>query len=157
MRSRWRVVALAGMPEDDELDRDIIRRAGHAQGAVAVQGRLSYPVHRHTVNGVVDLTIPLPADGAGTGLNGYLDAVVTRERQADVASLQHALAPGSVAVIGASRQPGTVGRTIWDNLRSAAPAVTAGTWRLPGRRPRWRRARPARRAARERPAPCAGR
>ena len=44
MRSRWRVVALAGMPEDDELDRDIIRRAGHAQGAVAVQGRLSYPV-----------------------------------------------------------------------------------------------------------------
>jgi len=115
------------------------------------------PVHRHTVNGVVDLTIPLPADGAGTGLNGYLDAVATRERHADVASLRHAFAPGSVAVIGASRRPGAVGRAIWDNLRSAAPDVNAGTWRLPGRRPRWRRARPARRAARERPAPCGGR
>ena len=80
------------------------------------------PVHRHTVNGVVDLTIPLPADGAGTGLNGYLDAVAKRERHADVASLRRVFAPGSVAVIGASRRLGTVGRAIWDNLRSAGYA-----------------------------------
>jgi predicted CoA-binding protein len=74
------------------------------------------PVHRHTEDGVVDLTIPLPADGAGTDLNGFLRAVAERERHADVASLRHVFAPESVAVIGASRRPGTVGRVIWDNL-----------------------------------------
>jgi len=74
------------------------------------------PVHRHTDDGVVDMIIPLPQDGAGTGLNGYLDAVAERERHADVASLRHVFAPESVAVIGASRRPGTVGRVIWDNI-----------------------------------------
>ena len=38
------VVTPADTPEDNELGHDIVRRAGHAQGAVAVQGRLSYPV-----------------------------------------------------------------------------------------------------------------
>jgi hypothetical protein len=77
------------------------------------------PVHRHIVDGVVDMTIPLPKDGPGTGLNGYLEAVAERERHADVASLRHVFAPGSVAVIGASRRRGTVGRAIWDNIRGA--------------------------------------
>jgi acyl-CoA synthetase (NDP forming)/GNAT superfamily N-acetyltransferase len=80
------------------------------------------PVHRHTANRVVDMTIPLPAERAGTGLNGYLDAVAERERHADVASLRHVFAPESVAVIGASRRPGTVGRAIWDNIRGAGYA-----------------------------------
>jgi GNAT superfamily N-acetyltransferase/predicted CoA-binding protein len=80
------------------------------------------PVHRRTVDGVVDMTIPLPEEGAGTGLNGYLNAVAERERHADVASLRHVFAPESVAVIGASRRPGTVGRAIWDNIRGAGYA-----------------------------------
>ena len=80
------------------------------------------PVHRRTEDGVVDMTIPLPEDGAGTGLNGYLNAVAERERHADVASLRHVFAPESVAVIGASRRPGTVGRAIWDNIRAAGYA-----------------------------------
>jgi predicted CoA-binding protein len=73
-------------------------------------------VHRHTEDGVIDMTIPLPRDGAGTDLNGYLNAVAERERHADVASLRHVFAPESVAVIGTSRRPGTVGRVIWDNI-----------------------------------------
>ena len=93
------------------------------------------PVHRHTEDGVVDMNIPLPRDGAGTGLNGYLSAVAERERHADVASLRHVFAPESVAVIGASRRPGTVGRAIWDNIRSARirrGSCTRST-RTPGR------------------------
>jgi acyl-CoA synthetase (NDP forming)/GNAT superfamily N-acetyltransferase len=80
------------------------------------------PVHRRSMDGVLDMTIPLPRDGAGTGLNGYLSAVAERERHADVASLRHVFAPKSVAVIGASRRPGTVGRAIWDNIRGAGYA-----------------------------------
>ncbi len=80
------------------------------------------PVYYRTADGVIDMTIPLLAEGAGTGLNGYLAAVAERERHADVASLRHVFAPGSVAVIGASRRPGTVGRAIWDNIRGAGYA-----------------------------------
>jgi acyl-CoA synthetase (NDP forming)/GNAT superfamily N-acetyltransferase len=80
------------------------------------------PVHRRTMDGVLHMTIPLPRDGAGTGLNEYLNAVAERERHADVASLRHVFAPASVAVIGASRRQGTVGRAIWDNIRGAGYA-----------------------------------
>ena len=68
------------------------------------------------------MTFPLPVDKAGPALSTYLDAVAERERYADAASLRHVLAPESVVVIGASRQRGTVGRTILDNIRTGGYA-----------------------------------
>ena len=70
------------------------------------------PVHRALSDGVYELTFPLPADAA---LGTYRDAVAERERSADVASLRHVLTPASVAVIGASQRPGSVGRAILQN------------------------------------------
>ena len=63
-----------------------------------------------------DLTFPLPADEADSALGTYRDTVAVRERSADVASMRHALMPGSVAIIGASGSPGSVGRVILRNL-----------------------------------------
>ncbi len=80
------------------------------------------PVHRHYAGGVVEMTFPLPAEDGGTTLDSYLNAVAERERHADIASLRHVLAPESVAVIGASRQRGTVGRAILDNIRTGGYA-----------------------------------
>ena len=80
------------------------------------------PVHRHYADGVAEMTFPLPAENGGTALDSYLDAVAERERRADIASLRHVLAPESVAVIGASRQRGTVGRAILDNIRTGGYA-----------------------------------
>ena len=80
------------------------------------------PVRRQTAEGVVDLTFPLPSGTACTALDSYLDAVAERERSADIASLRHLLAPESVAVIGASRRTGTVGRAILDNIRGCGYA-----------------------------------
>ena len=74
------------------------------------------PVERRYADGAIELTFPLP-DRAP---DSYLDAVAGRERRADVASLRHVFAPESVAVIGASRRPGSVGRAILDNLRPYA-------------------------------------
>ncbi len=71
-------------------------------------------------HGVVDLTFPLPADEASQALQTYLDSVTRREQLADVASLRHLLRPGSVAIIGASRNPAGVGHAILRNI------VTAG-------------------------------
>ena len=42
-----------------------------------------------------------------------------REQRAEARSVQRLLAPGSVAVIGAGRTPGGVGRSVLDNLRDA--------------------------------------
>ena len=80
------------------------------------------PVLRKVADGVVGLSFPLPSGAAGTALDSYLDAVGERERSADIASLRHLLAPASVAVIGASRRAGTVGRAILDNIRTAGYA-----------------------------------
>jgi acyl-CoA synthetase (NDP forming)/GNAT superfamily N-acetyltransferase len=71
---------------------------------------------RALVDGVYEVSFPLP-DGEGTpGVGTYHDAVAERERSADVASLRHVLTPASVAVIGASRRPGSFGRAILKNI-----------------------------------------
>jgi acyl-CoA synthetase (NDP forming)/GNAT superfamily N-acetyltransferase len=73
------------------------------------------PAVRHLTGGVVDLTFPLPGE-PGRSLDAYLDTVAARESRADVASLRHLLRPASVAVVGASRHPGGVGRAILHNI-----------------------------------------
>ncbi len=80
------------------------------------------PVQRYSEDGVVEMIFPLPSEGGGTALDSYLNAVAERERRADTASLRHALAPESVVVIGAGRKRGTVGRAIFDNIRTGGYA-----------------------------------
>jgi acyl-CoA synthetase (NDP forming)/GNAT superfamily N-acetyltransferase len=74
------------------------------------------PARRRIADGEVQLTFPLPDGPGDQGLDSYLQSVASRESRADVASLRHILRPRSVAVIGASRQPGTVGRAILHNI-----------------------------------------
>jgi acyl-CoA synthetase (NDP forming)/GNAT superfamily N-acetyltransferase len=85
------------------------------QAMLQVFANAGLPVERRYVDGVYELTFPLPSQNTDT----YLDVVAERERRADVASLRHIFAPESVAVIGASRRRGTVGRAILDNIRAA--------------------------------------
>jgi len=72
-------------------------------------------VERHFADGVIELTMPLPSHD-GRQLDSYLDAVAGRASRADVASLRHLLQPASVAVIGAGRHRGSVGREILHNI-----------------------------------------
>ena len=74
------------------------------------------PAQRSLVDGVYDITFPLPSDEADAALGTYRDTVAVRERFADVASMRPMLIPASVAVVGASRRPGSVGRTILRNI-----------------------------------------
>ena len=71
---------------------------------------------RNTEDGVTELAFDLPGDDADPGWEPYLDAVAAREGRADVASLRHVLAAESVAVVGASRRPESVGRSILHNI-----------------------------------------
>ena len=72
--------------------------------------------HRALVDGVYEVRFPLPAGQDAASAGPYRDAVAERERSADVASLRHVLTPASVAVIGACRRPGSVGRAILQNI-----------------------------------------
>ncbi len=71
---------------------------------------------RTLADGVYILRFPLPAGEGDADLDTYREAVAERERSAGVASLRHVLAPASVAVIGASRRPGSVGQAILRNI-----------------------------------------
>jgi acyl-CoA synthetase (NDP forming)/GNAT superfamily N-acetyltransferase len=86
-------------------------------GMLRVFSDAGLPVVSKREDGVVAITIPLPPDDAGRQLEDYLDTVAVRERSANVASLRPVFAPRSVAVIGASRRTGTVGRKVLDNIR----------------------------------------
>jgi acyl-CoA synthetase (NDP forming)/GNAT superfamily N-acetyltransferase len=80
------------------------------------------PVERHYADGIFELTFPLPSEEAGPTLDSYLNVVAERERRAEAASLRYVFAPESVAVVGASRRRGTVGRAILDNIRASGYA-----------------------------------
>jgi acyl-CoA synthetase (NDP forming)/RimJ/RimL family protein N-acetyltransferase len=72
-------------------------------------------VERNFADGVIELMMPLPGHEGGQ-LDHYLDVVAGRASRADVASLRHLLLPESVAVIGAGRRRGSVGREILHNI-----------------------------------------
>ena len=76
-------------------------------------------IRRRSDNGVVELSMPVPRVAALGEASAYLDAVAGRDRHADVASLEPLLNPRSVAVVGAGRRPGSIGRTILLNIRDA--------------------------------------
>jgi len=97
------LTAFAGetLPENREMQR-VFADAG-------------LPVERHYADGAIDVIIPLPSHD-GVQLDHYLDVVAGRASRADVASLVHVLRPASVAVIGAGRRRGSVGREILHNI-----------------------------------------
>src|ERR1700733_9958300 len=73
---------------------------------------------RKQADGVTELVFDLPGDVADPGWGPYLDAVARREGRAEVGGLPGLFAAESVAVVGASRRPGSVGRAILHNIVS---------------------------------------
>jgi GNAT superfamily N-acetyltransferase/predicted CoA-binding protein len=76
-------------------------------------------VRRTLSEGVIEFAIDLPRGESDPAWEPYLEAVAFRESHADVESLRPLLEPESVAVVGASRKPGSVGRAVLDNLVSS--------------------------------------
>ncbi len=96
------------------------------------------PAKRRIAEGVVELTFPLPGGNDNYRLGHYLEAVASRESQADVASLRPLLQPRSVAVVGASRrQPPWAGPSCTTSSLAASPVRSMRSIRTPRPR-RWR-------------------
>jgi acyl-CoA synthetase (NDP forming)/GNAT superfamily N-acetyltransferase len=82
-----------------------------------------FQLHEHASRGVVSLRMDLAADAAA------LAAADARTRHAQHRSLLPLLAPGSVAVVGVSRRPGSIGRAIAENAVAsgfAGPVYAVG-------------------------------
>jgi len=79
---------------------------------------IGLPTHSRREDGAIAITIPLSPNDTGKERQEYLDTVALRERSASVASLRPVFAPASVAVVGASRRQGTVGRSVLDNIKN---------------------------------------
>jgi acyl-CoA synthetase (NDP forming)/GNAT superfamily N-acetyltransferase len=98
---------LAAFTADTLMDNSAMQHV-FADAGLAARRRLDH--------GVVGWTFPLPGGRADPALESYLETVAGRESRADVASLRYLLAPRSIAVIGASRRPGTAGRAVLHNI-----------------------------------------
>ncbi len=79
-----------------------------------VFSKAGWPVQRHFDSGVVELEFPL------TDTEQFVDSVELREHRADSRSMARLLLPRSVAVIGASDEPGSIGREVWSNVATGA-------------------------------------
>ena len=79
-------------------------------------------VTRRLDDGVVELSMAIPRSAALGEPSVYLDAVASREQQAEVVSLEPLFAPRSVVVVGAGHRPGSIGRSILLNIRDAGYA-----------------------------------
>ena len=71
---------------------------------------------RQAEDGAIEFACELPQGDSDPTWEPYQEAVDLREGHADVASLRHVFQPGSIAVVGASRRQGTVGRSILHNI-----------------------------------------
>ncbi|MGH3168467.1 MAG: GNAT family N-acetyltransferase, partial [Trebonia sp.] len=113
---------LVSLARGRQLDALIAETLQENTSMLRVFSDAGLPVVSKREDGVVVITIPLPPDDAGRQLEDYLETVAVRERSANVASLQPVFAPRSVAVIGASRRTGTVGRSVLDNIKAGGYA-----------------------------------
>lgn len=77
---------------------------------LSVFSKAGWPVSRHFDSGVMELEFPL------VDTEGFIDSVEQREHRADSRSVARLLLPRSIAVIGASDVPGSIGHELWHNI-----------------------------------------
>lgn len=100
---------LAAVARSNGIDRFTAQTLGDNRSMLAVFTKAGWPVHRRFDSGVIDVEFPL-ADTAA-----FLDSVERREQRADSRAMARMLLPTSIAVIGASDRPATVGDALWRN------------------------------------------
>jgi acyl-CoA synthetase (NDP forming) len=79
-----------------------------------VFSRAGWPVERRFDSGVVDLDFPLDET------EEFLDSVERREQRADSRAMARFLLPRTIAVVGASDEPESVGEALWRNVTASA-------------------------------------
>jgi acyl-CoA synthetase (NDP forming)/GNAT superfamily N-acetyltransferase len=105
---------LAAVARHNDVTRFTAQTLGDNRGMLAVFAKAGWPVHRRFDSGVIDVDFPL-AD-----TTEFIDSVERREQRADSRAIARLLMPSSIAVVGASDAPGTVGHALWTNVAATA-------------------------------------
>ena len=107
------VEQLAGLAADAGIERFVAEVLPSNLAMLQVFERVGFEVARELEGGVVEVVFPIAAT------ESYRTSVDTRDHLGVVASLQPFFAPESVAVLGASPRPGTIGGLVFRNIVSA--------------------------------------
>ncbi|CAN5786247.1 bifunctional GNAT family N-acetyltransferase/acetate--CoA ligase family protein [soil metagenome] len=105
---------LAALARSNGITRFTAEVLADNRPMLAVFSRAGWPVERHFESGIIDLDFPLDET------EEFLDSVERREQRADSRAMARLLLPRSVALVGASDRPGTVGAALWRHLTSTA-------------------------------------
>jgi len=104
---------LAAIARSNDIERFTAEVLADNRGMLAVFAKAGWPLQRRFESGVIDLDWDLATT------EEFLDTVERREQRADSRAVARILLPRAVAVIGASDRPGTVGRLLWEHVRSS--------------------------------------
>jgi len=101
---------LAAIARSNGIRRFTAETLGENRAMLSVFGKAGWPLHRRFESGVFDLDFDLTDDA------GFVDSVERREQRSDSRAMARLLLPRSIAVIGASATPGTVGAELWAHV-----------------------------------------
>ena len=100
---------LAAIARSNGIERFTAEALSDNRQMLRVFSRAGWPVQRHYDSGLTELEFPL------TETETFVDSVEGREHRADSRAAARILLPKSIAVIGASDEPGSVGHELWHN------------------------------------------
>jgi acyl-CoA synthetase (NDP forming)/RimJ/RimL family protein N-acetyltransferase len=98
---------LAAIAQTNGIERFTAETLSDNRPMLRVFSRAGWPVERHFDSGLTELGFPL------TDTEQFVDSVEEREHRADSRAVARLLLPKSIAIIGASDKPGSVGLELW--------------------------------------------
>ncbi|MEQ8439277.1 MAG: GNAT family N-acetyltransferase [Ilumatobacter fluminis] len=101
---------LAAIAQDNEIERFTAQTLGENRAMLSVFSKAGWPVHRRFDSGVIDVDFSLDETAE------FIDSVERREHRADSRAVAHLLLPSSIAVIGASDRPDSIGAQVWQHV-----------------------------------------
>src|SRR5690606_10731162 len=105
---------LAAIARSNGISRFTAEVLADNRPMLSVFSRAGWPVERRFESGVVDLDFPLE------DTEEFRDSVERREQRADSKAMARLLLPRTIAVVGASDKPGSIGHALWTSVVSAA-------------------------------------
>ena len=101
---------LAAVARENGIEQFTAQTLADNRGMLAVFAKAGWPLHRRFDSGVIDVDFPL------VDTDEFIDSVERREQRADSRAIARMLMPTSIAVIGASDVPDSVGDALWRHV-----------------------------------------
>lgn len=104
---------LAAVARSNGIERFTAEVLAENRAMLSVFGKAGWPLQRRFDSGVIDLDWDL------TPTTYFIDSVERREQRADSRAVAHLLLAQSIAVVGASDRPHSIGAALWEHVSTA--------------------------------------